>query len=89
MTDLLNKLEQKINIKFKDQKLLAKSLMHKSHNNIDNNEKLEFLGDRVLGLVFAKTLLKIYPDEKEGTIDKKFANLVNKKPVFLSLKNLS
>ena len=88
MTDLLNKLEQKINIKFKDQKLLAKSLMHKSHNNIDNNEKLEFLGDRVLGLVFAKTLLKIYPDEKEGTIDKKFANLVNKKTCLLVAKKL-
>ena len=59
MTDLLNKLEQKINIKFKDRELLTKSLIHKSHNSVDNNEKLEFLGDRVLGLVFAKTLLKI------------------------------
>jgi len=88
MTDLLNKLEQKISIKFKDRKLLAKSLIHKSHNNIDNNEKLEFLGDRVLGLVFAKTLLKIYPNEKEGTIDKKFANLVNKKTCLLVAKKL-
>ena len=83
MTETLNKLEQKINIKFKDQKLLAKSLIHKSFNSLDNNEKLEFLGDRVLGLVFAKTLLKIYPNDKEGTIDKKFANLVNKKTCFL------
>ena len=59
MTDTSTKLEQKIKIKFKDKKLLAKCLVHKSHNNIDNNEKLEFLGDRVLGLVFAKTLLKV------------------------------
>ena len=88
MTELLNKLEQKINIKFKDQKLLAKSLIHKSYNNTDNNEKLEFLGDRVLGLVFAKILLKIYPNEKEGTIDKKFANLVNKKTCLLVAKKL-
>ena len=88
MTDLLNKLEQKINIKFKDQKLLAKSLIHKSFNSLDNNEKLEFLGDRVLGLVFAKTLLKIYPNDKEGTIDKKFANLVNKKTCLLVAKKL-
>ena len=88
MTELLNKLEQKINIKFKDQKLLAKSLIHKSYNNTDNNEKLEFLGDRVLGLVFAKILLKIYPHEKEGTIDKKFANLVNKKTCLLVAKKL-
>ena len=89
MTELLNKLEQKINIKFKDQKLLAKSLIHKSYNNTDNNEKLEFLGDRVLGLVFAKILLKIYPNEKEGTIDKKFANLVNKKTCLLVAKKLN
>ena len=88
MTDLLNKLEQKINIKFKDQKLLAKSLIHKSHDNTYNNEKLEFLGDRVLGLVFAKKLLKIYPNDKEGIIDKKFANLVNKKTCLLIARKL-
>jgi len=88
MTELLNKLEQKINIKFKNPDLLKKSLIHKSHNNINNNEKLEFLGDRVLGLVFAKTLLKIYPDDKEGIIDKKFANLVNKKTCLLVAKKL-
>ena len=88
MTELLNKFEKKINIKFKDKKLLAKSLVHKSHNNEDNNEKLEFLGDRVLGLVFAKVLLKIYPNEKEGIIDKKFANLVNKKTCLLVAKKL-
>ena len=88
MTDILNKLEQKINIKFKDKDLLSKSLIHKSHNNVDNNEKLEFLGDRVLGLVFAKTLLKIYPKDKEGIIDKKFANLVNKKTCLLVAKKL-
>ena len=44
-----------------------------------NNEKIEFLGDRVLGLVIAKKLLEIYPNEKEGILDKKFASLVNKK----------
>ena len=88
MTDFLNKFEQKINIKFKDKVLLGKSLIHKSHNNTDNNEKLEFLGDRVLGLVLAKVLLKIYPNEKEGIIDKKFANLVNKKTCLLVAKKL-
>ena len=45
----------------------------------NNNEKLEFLGDRVLGLIIAKKLLEIYPNEKEGSLDKKFASLVNKK----------
>ena len=88
MTDTLNKLEQLIGIKFKDKELLKKSLIHKSYNNSDNNEKLEFLGDRVLGLSLAKTLLKIYPNEKEGIIDKKFANLVNKKTCLQIAKKL-
>ena len=72
-------LEKKINFKFKDKKLLVKSLTHKSYDKINNNEKIEFLGDRVLGLVIVKKLLEIYPDEKEGILDKKFASLVNKK----------
>ena len=88
MTEQPIKLEQKINIKFKDQELLKRSLIHKSHDNKNNNEKLEFLGDRVLGLVLAKTLLKIYPEEKEGVIDKKFANLVNKKTCLLIAKKI-
>ena len=88
MTEQSIKLEQKINIKFKDQELLKKSLIHKSYNSINNNEKLEFLGDRVLGLVLANTLLKIYPEEKEGVIDKKFANLVNKKTCLLIAKKI-
>ena len=71
-------LEKKINFKFNNIDLLIKSLTHKSFNSIDNNEKLEFLGDRVLGLVIAKKLLEIYPNEKEGILDKKFASLVNK-----------
>ena len=49
-------LEKKLKINFKNKNLLVKSLTHKSFNNIDNNEKLEFLGDRVLGLVIAKKL---------------------------------
>ena len=72
-------LEKKINYKFKDKKLLIKSLTHKSFDKINNNEKIEFLGDRVLGLIIAKKLLEIYPEEKEGILDKKFASLVNKK----------
>tara|TARA_B110000285_G_C15125867_1_gene620214 strand:+ start:1608 stop:2273 length:666 start_codon:yes stop_codon:yes gene_type:complete len=88
MTEQSNKLEQKINIKFKDNELLKKSLIHKSLDNTYNNEKLEFLGDRVLGLILAKTLLKIYPEEKEGVIDKKFANLVNKKTCLLMAKKI-
>ena len=74
-----SKLEKKINFKFKNKSLLVQSLTHKSFNKINNNEKIEFLGDRVLGLVIAKKLLEIYPEEKEGILDKKYASLVNKK----------
>ena len=72
-------LEKKLKLKFSDQKIFIKSLTHKSFDSKNNNEKIEFLGDRVLGLIIAKKLLEIYPEEKEGILDKKFASLVNKK----------
>ena len=81
-------LEKKIKLKFKNKDLLIKSLTHKSFNKENNNEKIEFLGDRVLGLVIAKKLLEIYPDEKEGILDKKFASLVNKKTCLEIAKKL-
>ena len=74
-----NHLEKKLKIIFRNKDLLIKSLTHKSFDKDNNNEKLEFLGDRVLGLTIAKKLLEIYPNENEGTLDKKFASLVNKK----------
>ena len=81
-------LEKKIKVNFKNTKLLSKSLTHKSFDSNNNNEKLEFLGDRVLGLVIAKKLLEIYPKEKEGILDKKFASLVNKKTCLEIAKNI-
>ena len=74
-----NKLEKHLKINFKNKSLLIKSLTHKSANQNDNNEKLEFLGDRVIGLVLAKRLIELYPKEKEGILDKRFATLVNRK----------
>ncbi len=82
-------LEKKINIKFKDKKLLIRSLTHKSFDKLYNNEKLEFLGDRVLGLIISKKLLEIYPEEKEGVLDKKFSSLVNKKTCLSIAKSLN
>ena len=81
-------LEKRIKVIFKNKKLLTKSLTHKSFNKENNNEKIEFLGDRVLGLVMAKKLLEIYPEEKEGVLDKKFASLVNKKTCLEIAKKL-
>ena len=79
MNKPLKELENSIKYSFKNKSLLESALTHKSFDSNKNNEKLEFLGDRVLGLIIAKILLDKYPSEKEGIIDKKFANLVNKK----------
>ena len=76
--DLFKRFEEKIKINFNNIEILKKSLIHKSYDSKENNEKLEFLGDRVLGLILCKELFKIYPNEKEGIIDKKLANLVKK-----------
>ena len=74
----VNKFEKKIKVNFKNKTLLKKALTHKSSNQIENNEKLEFLGDRVLGLVISKKLIDLYTNEEEGNLDKRFAKLVNR-----------
>ena len=79
----LNILEKKLKINFKNKDLLIRSLIHKSFDSKNNNEKLEFLGDRILGFIIAKKLLELYPTDKEGTLDKKLASLVNKKMCLL------
>ena len=89
MEKKIKELEKIIKYNFKKPSILEKALTHKSLNNDVNNEKLEFLGDRVLGLVISQTLLEKYPDEKEGIIDKKFANLVNKKTCSLIAKKIN
>jgi ribonuclease-3 len=73
------KFEKKIKIKIKNKSLIEKALTHKSSSSTYNNEKLEFLGDRVLGLVLSEKLYKLYPNENEGVLDKRFSKLVNKK----------
>ncbi len=74
----INKLQKNLNIMFNNTNILAQAITHKSYNSIKNYEKLEFLGDRVLGLVISNKLLQLYPNEKVGILDKKFSNLVNK-----------
>ena len=74
-----HKFEKRLKIKFKNKSLMVTALTHKSANQKTNNEKLEFLGDRVIGLVLSKKLFDLYPNETEGVLDKKFANLVKQK----------
>ena len=78
MTTNISKFQKDLKIKFKKKSLLVKALTHKSANSEYNNEKLEFLGDRVIGLVLSKKLFDLYPNENEGVLDKRFARLVNR-----------
>ena len=89
MSKLTKELEEILKYDFKNKSLLNQALTHKSFDNNNNNEKLEFLGDRVLGLIISKKLIDKYPNEKEGIIDKKFTNLVNKKTCVNIAKKLN
>ena len=71
-------LQKKIKIDFKNDKFLIQAITHKSFDANHNYENLEFLGDRVLGLVVSKKLFELFPNEKVGSLDKKLASLVNK-----------
>ena len=75
----IQKFEKKLRIKMKNKSFLVDALTHKSANQKINNEKLEFLGDRVIGLVLSRKLFDIYPNETEGSLDKRFSKLVNRK----------
>jgi len=79
MINNIQKFEKKLKVKFKNTFLLVKALTHKSADQEKNNEKLEFLGDRVIGLILSKKLFDLYPNAKEGDLDKRFAKLVNRK----------
>ena len=78
----INKLENNLKIRFKNKDLLLNAITHKSYDQNKNYEKLEFLGDRILGLVISNKLIELYPNEKVGILDKKLASLVNKNVCF-------
>ena len=85
----LKKLQEILKLNFKDKELLIQAITHKSSNSQINYEKLEFLGDRVLGLTISKKLIELYPKEKVGILDKKFASLVNKNKCYEVGKKLN
>ena len=89
MKKIINKLEQSLGYKIANFDIYNKAITHKSVDKDNNYEKLEFLGDRVLGLCISKKLLEIYPNEKEGILDKKLASLVNKNKCFEIGKQLN
>lgn len=69
-------LQARLGYTFQNVEILQRALTHTSAGAHHNNERLEFLGDRVLGLVVAELLLDRFPDEDEGDIGRRFAQLV-------------
>lgn len=63
---------------FKNINLLEEALTHPSLANSKHYQRLEFLGDRVLGLIIAERLLKQFPTESEGKLNNRFVSLVRK-----------
>jgi len=72
----MHPLETRIAYPFKNRELLALALMHPSLNQGKNNQRLEFLGDAVLGLAVGKMLYELFPDEQEGELARRHAALV-------------
>ena len=78
----LERLQTALAVRFDNPALLRRSLVHRSYLNEtelageDSNERLEFLGDAVLGLIVAEELYRRYPDITEGALTELRAQLV-------------
>jgi len=89
--DNLEEFQHKIYYQFKDKKLMLACLTHSSYKNKGDGsafERLEFLGDSVLGLVVADMLFKQYPMNQEGKLSEKKSKLVSRKMLSLKGKEL-
>jgi len=76
----LYKLENTLNYKFKDKKLLINALIHKSfitNSTLAQSEKLEFLGDSVLELAVTEAIYQTYPQKTEGELTKLRAKIIS------------
>lgn len=83
MSDILSTLEDKIGYTFKNRDWLERALTHSSSMDDKNYERLEFLGDRVLGLVMAEALFTHFPDESEGGLARRHSALVQGRTIAL------
>ena len=88
----LTQLQEKIGYAFKDLTLLEKAVIHASarekKRQSEDNERLEFLGDRVLGLSIAELLYAEFPKAPEGELARRFNRLVRKETCALVSKNM-
>ena len=69
---------------FKDKKIINLALTHKSYSD-NNNERLEFLGDRVLGLTISTLIFKKFQNLNEGDLTKKLSYFVQKNFLYKNL----
>ncbi len=70
------RLQNQLNYKFKNIQLLELALTHKSYSSIQNNERLEFLGDSILNSIISQHLFKRFTNQKEGLLTRMRAYLV-------------
>ncbi len=78
----LGDLEQRLGHNFSEPALLARALTHvsaeKLNSRVESYQRLEFLGDRVLGLAIAEMLYQTFPDAEEGELSRRLSALVRK-----------
>lgn len=75
MNETLDSLEKELGYRFNDKSLLEVALTHRSAGN-NNNERLEYLGDALLGFIIAEALFRMHPDAAEGELTRLRAMLV-------------
>ena len=91
----MKQLQQKIGYTFKNEQLLKAAFIHSSYVNEnkgkvkESNERLEFLGDSVLGFISAENLYLNNPDTPEGDLSRKRASLVCEKSLYETAKELN
>ncbi len=78
--DILELCESRIGYRFNDRSLLRRCLTHSSaaETRLDSNERLEFLGDAVLGLIICEYLYQLFPDQREGQLTQMKSWLVSR-----------
>ncbi len=82
-------LEAQIGYHFRDSSLLTLALTHPSVTGAKSNQRLEFLGDSILGAIVARILYEMYPDEKEGELARRFAGLVRGETLALIAREIA
>ena len=81
MPEALDAAQRLLGVKFRRHDLLAEALTHRSavgQGGMGSNERLEFVGDRVLALIVAEWLIERFPGEREGALGPRLAHLVSR-----------